>query len=94
MTVCVYLCFVDSFDVWCRQVCVDLVDVLLVHVLWHTVLIEVVHNVGARQHAVHLKPRVHVRTYTAKIFKQTYFTASLSPLAFLYMAPSSCLGTF
>lgn len=51
-----YLCFIDSFDVWGREVGVDLVDVLLVHVLRYTVLIKVVHHVGARQHAVHLKP--------------------------------------
>lgn len=50
-----YLCFIDAFDVRGREVCVDLIDVLLVHVLWYTVLIKVVHHVGARQHAVHLK---------------------------------------
>lgn len=53
-----YLCFVDTFDVWGGEVSVDLIDVLLVHVLRHTVLVEVVHHVGARQHAVHLKPNI------------------------------------
>lgn len=52
-----YLRFVDAFDVWGREVSVDLVDVLLVHVLRHAVLIKVVHHVGARQHAVHLKAK-------------------------------------
>lgn len=56
-----YLCFVDTFDVGGREVSVDLIDVLLVHVLRHTVLIEVVHHVGARQHAVHLKPNIFIR---------------------------------
>lgn len=51
-----YLCFIDAFDIWGREVGVDLVDVLLVHVLGYAVLIKVVHHVGARQHAVHLKP--------------------------------------
>lgn len=53
-----YLCFVDAFDVWGGEVSVDLIDVLLVHVLRHTVLVEVVHHVGTRQHAVHLKPNI------------------------------------
>lgn len=49
------LCFVDPFNVRRGEVSVDLIDVFLVHVLWHRVLIEVVYDVGARQHAVHLK---------------------------------------
>lgn len=52
------LCFVDAFDVWSREVSVDLIDVLLVHVLWYGVLVQVVHHVGARQHPVHLNPEL------------------------------------
>lgn len=58
-----YLCLINPFNVWGGEVSVDLVDVLLVHVLWYTVLIEVVHHVGARQHAVHLRPKVTRFTY-------------------------------
>lgn len=49
-----YLCFIDPLDVRCGKISVDFIDVLLVHILWYTVLIKVIHHVGARKHAVHL----------------------------------------
>lgn len=75
-----YLCFIDPFNVWGWKVSVDLIDVLLIHVLWYTVLIKVVHHVGARQHAVHLKPKQFVKIYLVTItldFKTFIVTAML-----------------
>lgn len=62
----------------------------LVHVLRYTVLIKVVHNVGARQHAIHLKPNVimkvihHNGTEMVMSFLRTCLFVSGSLLLFWY----------
>ena len=49
-----HLSLIHALDVWCRQLSVDLVDMFLVHVLWHRVFVEVVDHIGARKDSIHL----------------------------------------
>jgi len=50
----IYLCLIDTLNIRSREICIDLIEVFLVHVLRNCILVQVIHHTGTWKYAVHL----------------------------------------